>query len=216
MLAISFADNRPRSMRKGCPTEAANRCHISHLLFAPFLAIDGPMGSVLDCHIAVHIRNSYAAYRSLCRARAKERKAHLMARGKALSASDGLAPRVSTLCPLLVSVDCGTIQLRTSCTTHHADRSYRIPGEQLGALSRIPTLQIPKRFSAQRPKEQCRRQRPRQAAPLQLAVGNRVFGPLVARVAQSVWARTSRATSQGTSFLWSAELGVRGTQGVAN
>jgi hypothetical protein len=36
--------------------------------------------------------------------------------------------------PLLVPADCGTIHLRTSCTTHQADLSCRIPGEILDAL----------------------------------------------------------------------------------
>ena len=36
--------------------------------------------------------------------------------------------------PLLVPADCGTIPLRTSCMTHHADLSCRLPREQLDAL----------------------------------------------------------------------------------
>ena len=53
------------------------------LLFAQFLAIDVPLGSVLDCHTAVPIRSSQAACRSLCRALAQESRARLTAQGKA-------------------------------------------------------------------------------------------------------------------------------------
>ncbi len=45
--------------------------------------------------------------------------------------------------PLLVPADCGTIPLRTACTTHHADLSCRLPGELLDALGARPTLQTP-------------------------------------------------------------------------
>jgi hypothetical protein len=49
-----------------------------------------------------------------------------------------------------------------------------------------PTLQTPKGPSSKPPTQQRRRQRPKQTAPLQLAVGKRVLGPPVARAATAV------------------------------
>jgi hypothetical protein len=86
------------------------------LLFAQFLAIDVPLGSVLDCLLK---RAEPAGAR-----RVKPRgfwRAHLY----------GSEPDVHA--PLLFPADCGTIHLRTSCTTHHAALSSRIPGEKLDA-----------------------------------------------------------------------------------
>lgn len=45
---------------------------IGQLLFAQFLAIDVPLGSVLDWNTAVPIRSAFAACREHCRALAKE------------------------------------------------------------------------------------------------------------------------------------------------
>ena len=66
----------------------------------------------------------------------KESIARLTAQGKAsrLMAGSlvwGLSQK--SMPPLLVPADCGTIHLRTSCTTHHEDISCRIPGEKLDA-----------------------------------------------------------------------------------
>ena len=44
-------------------------------LFAPFLAVDVPLGSVLDCHTAVPLRSSSAACREHGRALAQESRA---------------------------------------------------------------------------------------------------------------------------------------------
>jgi hypothetical protein len=87
------------------------------LLFAQFLAIDGPLGSVLDCLLK---RAEPAGARA----------------GESPAASGGLTRMglsQKSMPPLLVPADCGTIHLRTSCTTHHADLSCRIPGEKLDA-----------------------------------------------------------------------------------
>jgi hypothetical protein len=57
--------------------------------------------------------------------------------GESPAASGGLTRlglSQKSMPPLLVPADCGTIPLRTSCTTPHADRSCRLPGEQLDAL----------------------------------------------------------------------------------
>ncbi len=88
------------------------------LLFPHFLAIDVPQGSVLDCLLK---RAEPAG------ARARESPA----------ASGGLTRmglRSASMPPCRESADCGTIHLRTSCPTHHADISCRIPGEKLDAL----------------------------------------------------------------------------------
>ena len=53
------------------------------LLFAQFLAIDVPLGSVLDGTTAVHIRSAFAASREHGRALAKESITRLTAQGKA-------------------------------------------------------------------------------------------------------------------------------------
>jgi hypothetical protein len=53
------------------------------LLFAQFLAIDVPLGSVLDCSTAVHIRSVFATCREHCRSLAKESIARWRALGKA-------------------------------------------------------------------------------------------------------------------------------------
>jgi hypothetical protein len=88
-----------------------------HLLFAQFLAIDVPLGSVLDCLLK---RASPAGARA----------------GESPPASGGLTRmglRSASMPPCRESADCGTIHLRTSCTRHHADLSCRIPGEKLDA-----------------------------------------------------------------------------------
>ncbi len=53
------------------------------LLFAQVLAIDVPLGSVLDCHTAVPLRSSEAAGREHGRALAQESRARWRAQGKA-------------------------------------------------------------------------------------------------------------------------------------
>ena len=53
------------------------------LLFAQFLAIDVPLGSVLDGTTAVHIRSAFAACREHGRALAKESIARLTPQSKA-------------------------------------------------------------------------------------------------------------------------------------
>ncbi len=50
------------------------------LLFAQFLAINVPLGSVLDCSTAVHIRSAFATCREHGRALAKESIARWRAR----------------------------------------------------------------------------------------------------------------------------------------
>jgi hypothetical protein len=85
------------------------------LLFAQFLAIDVPQGSVLDCLLK---RAEPAGARA----------------GESPAGSFGLTrigQSQKSMPPCRESADCGTIHLRTSCTTHHADLSCRIPGEKL-------------------------------------------------------------------------------------
>ena len=53
------------------------------LLFAQFLAIDVPLGSVLDGTTAVHIRSAFAACREHGRVLTKESIARWRAQGKA-------------------------------------------------------------------------------------------------------------------------------------
>ncbi len=61
------------------------------------------------------------------------------------------------------------------------------------------TLHTPQGPVSQRPKEQRRRQRPKQTAPLWFAVGTRVLGLPVARASNAVLAANIRAQRQGTS-----------------
>jgi len=88
-----------------------------YLLFAQFLAIDIPLDSVLNCLLkraepaGASAGESHAASGWLTRM--------------------GLSQKSTP--PCRESADCGTIHLRTSCTTHHADLSCRIPGRKLDA-----------------------------------------------------------------------------------
>lgn len=149
-----------------------------------------------------------------------ERLTRLTAQGKAprlLVGSLVLALRQQPISPLLVPAECGTIPRRTSDTTHPADLACRLPagapGDVLWATGRgTPCWDQ----HHERPKEPCRRQRPRKTAPRQRAAGTCVLGPPVGRASTAVPGATIPLTKPEDLVSRSAELGVRGARGAAN